>query len=133
MTREKTRVIGIVIKEGKLLMLKGRGYKELWTPGGKMEVGEIDEETLKRELKEELHVILKDCKFFKEYSGKSFYGDAMVRERVYITTIAGEITPSAEIESHLWLSREDFESHKYPMIPITEKEIIPDLIKAKIF
>ena len=49
MTKEKVRILGIIIKDRKLLMLKGRGYKELWTPGGKMEVGETDEECLKRE------------------------------------------------------------------------------------
>ena len=57
----------------------------------------------------------------------------MVRQRVYIITITGDIKPSSEIESHLWLSRDEFESRKYPMISTTEKEIIPDLIKAKIF
>ena len=75
---------------------------------------------------------MKDCRFFKEYYGKSFYSDSMIRERAYIATITGEIKDSAEIEGHLWLSREDFESHKYPMIPLTDKEIIPDIIKAKI-
>jgi hypothetical protein len=57
----------------------------------------------------------------------------MVRQRVYIIEISGEIKPSSEIEGHLWLSRKDFDSHKYPMIPTTEKEIIPDLIKERLF
>ena len=133
MTEERVRIVGMVIKDRKLLMLNGRGYKELWTPGGKMKVGETDEDCLRRELREELQVNLDSCKFFKEYYGKSFYSEWMVRQGVYIIEISGEIKPSSEIEGHLWLSRKDFDSHKYPMIPTTEKEIIPDLIKERLF
>lgn len=50
----RTRIAAIIIKDKKLLLLKGKGYKELWTPGGKIELGESDEECLKRELKEEI-------------------------------------------------------------------------------
>lgn len=45
----KTRIAGMFINEGKLLMLIGRGHKELWTPGGKIDEGETDEECLKKE------------------------------------------------------------------------------------
>ena len=133
MVDEKIRVTALVIREGKLLMLNGRGYKELWTPGGKMKIGETDEDCMRRELREELQANLDEFKFFKEYYGKSFYNDWVVRQRVYIAKISGEIRPSSEIEGHLWFSRKDFESHKYPMIPTTEKEIIPDLIKKGLF
>ena len=133
MASEKVRIVGMVIQNGKILMLKARGYKELWTPGKSMEVGETDEECLQRELKEELKVKLVNCKFFKEYYSKSFYSESMVRERVYITTISGEIKEGGEISSHLWLTKEEFLSRKYPMVPLTEKQMIPDLIKAKIF
>ena len=63
----KIRIAGIIIKENKLLLLKGRGHKHLWTPGGKLEKGETDKECLKRELKEEIGVDLIEAKFFKEY------------------------------------------------------------------
>lgn len=87
-----TRIAGIIIKDGKMLMLLGRGHKELWTPGGKIEPGESDQECLKRELKEEIGVNLLSCKFFKEYSNKSFYHpERMTIDRVYIAEIEGEI------------------------------------------
>ena len=50
-SKPKTRIAGIIIKDGKLLLVKGKGYEELWTPGGKIDENETDEECLKRELK----------------------------------------------------------------------------------
>jgi len=130
----KTRIVAIIINNGKLLMLKGQGYDELWTPGGKIENKETDEDCLRRELAEEIGVKIIGLDFFKEYSEKSFYHpDRITRQKIYIVSISGDIKTGAEIESFVWLTREDFEKRKFPMIPITEKKIIPDLIKQGIF
>ena len=130
----RTRIAGIIIQEGKLLMLRGRGYPELWTPGGKIDQNETDEECLKRELKEEIKADLIKAKFFKEYSSQSFYHPQNTTvQRVYITEIKGNPVPAAEIDSFVWLSMEDFKKHTYPMIPVTQNEIIPDLIEQGIW
>ncbi|MCX6811468.1 MAG: NUDIX domain-containing protein [Candidatus Berkelbacteria bacterium] len=130
----KTRIVAIIVIKGKLLMLKGKGYKELWTPGGKIKPGESDEDCLRRELEEETGTELLSMKFFKKYSAKSFYSEHITKQRVYIVSIKGsKIIPQAEIEDFIWLSRNDFEKGNYPMIPITQNKIIPDLIKAGIF
>ena len=130
----KTRIAAVIIEGGKLLMLRGKGYKELWTPGGKIEIGESEEDCLKRELKEEISVEISSLSFFKEYSGKSFYNPGQItKQKIYIVSISGEIKPDAEIESFVWLTREDFDKKKFPMIPIIEEKIIPDLIKEEIF
>jgi 8-oxo-dGTP diphosphatase len=132
--KPKTRIAGIIVQDGKILMLKGKGYKELWTPGGKLEEGESDENCLKRELKEEIGVNLISLRFFGEYSGEHFYNPNLIsNNRVYLVTIDGGVKPDAEIESFVWFSKEDFETKKYPMITITEEQIIPDLIKAEIW
>ncbi|MDP3727952.1 MAG: NUDIX domain-containing protein [bacterium] len=129
----RIRVVGIIVQNGKLLLLKGR-YKELWTPGGKIDLDESDEECLKRELKEEIGVKLTEITFFKEYSGDSFYqANEIMKQRVYIVSIEGEPKASAEIQDTIWITKEEFQQQKYPLIPITEKEIIPDLIEQGIF
>ena len=128
--KSETRVVGIIIQNGNLLMLKGKGYKELWTPGGHLEMGESEEECLKRELKEEIGVNLVESKFFGEYPGRSFYHpERIYNERVYLATVKGIIKADAEIESFVWFTKEDLAARKYPMIGNTEKKILPDLIK----
>jgi 8-oxo-dGTP diphosphatase len=130
----RTRIAGIIIRDGKLLLVKGKGYEHLWTPGGKIEEGETDEKCLKRELKEEIGVELVEAKFFKEYPGVSFYNPKMeLTQRIYITKVKGEIKPDMEIEDFVWLSKEDFYNKKYLQLPIHEEKIIPDLIKENIW
>ena len=120
----KTRIAAIIINNGKLLMLRGRGYDELWTPGGKIEPGETDEDCLKRELTKEIGVRITDLNFFKEYSGKSFYHpNQIIKQKIYIASISGKIKTDAGIEDFVWLSKKNFEKRKFPMIPITEKKL----------
>ena len=130
----KTRIVAVIIQNSKLLLLKGIGYEELWTPGGKIKFKETDEECLRRELKEEINVKLIKTKFFKQYSEKSFYDpDEEVIEKVYITTINGKLKPNAEIEKIIWITKDDLKNQKYKILPTTEKEIIPDLIREGMF
>jgi len=130
----KTRIVAMIVQDERLLMEKGEDSIELWTPGGKLEEGESDIECLRRELREELCVDLVSAKFFKEYHGFSFYNpDMRMIQRVHIVTISGTPKPDAEIESVIFLSKEDFEQKKYPMIPINEEDILPDIIKAGVW
>jgi 8-oxo-dGTP diphosphatase len=135
----RTRIAAMIIRDGKLLMLQGKDKAgivrpELWTPGGKIELGETDEDCLRRELQEEIGVQFVSARFFGEYQSKSHYRDyGMTRSKVYIVNVEGKITPDNEIVAYFWLSHSDFKNKKYPMIPVTEEEIIPDLIKQGIW
>ncbi len=130
----KTRIAGIVIQDGKILMEIGKGYSELWTPGGKIEGTETDEECLARELREELELELVRAKFFKEYSSPDFYNDKRtIIDRVYVIEITGTPNPSAEIEKCVWFAKEDFENKKYPMLKSYQDIIFPDLIREGVW
>lgn len=131
----RTRLVAIIIKDKRLLLVKGhKKFREFWTPGGKPEQGESDTEALSRELKEELGVELIHLKFFKEYiSDAAYIPNAKTISKVYITEIKGELRPGREIVSYVWISREDFNNKKYPMVNVTQKQTIPDLIKENIF
>ncbi len=49
----RVSVKGFVVKDGKVLLVKEKEYKNLETPGGKIEIGESVEDALKREFLEE--------------------------------------------------------------------------------
>lgn len=123
----KTRSGGILIRDNKILIVKGVTHKELWTPGGKHLKNESDEECLRRELLEELGVNLLSCIFYKEYTGKSFYHEYLVKSRLYFITIEGTPKPRMEIEKILWLSKDDIEKNAYFLIPLVKK-LLRDLI-----
>jgi len=129
----KIRVGAIIIKENKLLMVKGKNHKELWTPGGKIEDNESEFDCLKRELKEELNVKVVTHKFFNEYKSKSFYHDYLMINRIYLVTIKGKLIPSMEIEKFIWLTKEDFLQNKHPMIPVIRDVVLPELISKKVW
>ncbi len=127
------RVAGIIIKDGKLLFVKGKGVSVLWTPGGRIEPGESDEECLRRELKEEIKVELESMEHFGDYTRKSTHFDHLSKNKVYLATVRGVPEPDNEIESLVWVSLEDFENRRHNFMPVQEKELIPDLIKKGIF
>lgn len=132
--KSTTRIAGIVTQNSNILMLRGKGYKEFWTPGGKIKEGESDEECLKREFKEEIGVSIANVKFFKEYEGESFYLPGLkLIQRLYLVKILGDIRPDAEIEDFVWLTKEDFFKKKYIILPIDEGKVIPDLIEQGFF
>jgi len=131
--KTRIRVAAIIIQNNKLLMVKSDKFKELWTPGGKLEPGESDIACLTRELKEEIDVKLVSAKFFKEYTCPSpYFPNTITTNRIYLATISGVPTPGHEIHQVIWLSRDDIQNKKYPTIKIYEDEMFPDLIKAKI-
>jgi 8-oxo-dGTP diphosphatase len=126
----KVRVAGIIIKDKKVLLVKGRGFTELWTPGGTIEPKESDEQTLARELSEELGIKLLESSFFLGFSMPSPYHKGLIATtKLYLAKISGELRPSAEIESYVWYSRSDHDSRKYPMIEANDLVVIPKLIE----
>jgi 8-oxo-dGTP diphosphatase len=131
-SKSRIRVAGVVTRDDKLLLLKGKGYEYYWTPGGKVDGEESNEECLKRELKEEIGVNLISVKLFKEYEGVSFFNSEIKQKQiVYLIEIDGSIKPDAEIESYIWMSKEDYENKKYNTR--TDDNLILDLIKENIW
>ena len=130
--KKQKRISGIIIKNGKLLLLKGKDHELIWTPGGKVEKDEIDEECLKRELKEEIDADFISMKFFKEYERVFFFNPKIrFREMAYIVEVKGKIKPKAEIDSLVWVSKKDYNNKKYDTR--IEDHVILDLIKENIW
>lgn len=125
------RVVALIIRDNKLLLVKGKDWSELWTPGGKIDEGESEEKTLGRELKEEINLNLQSMTFFKKYFMKNPYDkDSMTETKCFLVEAEGLPKPDKEIESVIWYGKKDFLKKEYPMLEENEKGVIPDLIGA---
>ena len=98
---------GILIKDRKFLVGRSKGKTYFVAPGGKLELGEISEQALIRELKEELtiEIVLQDLEKFG-----TFYALAAEQENKYlqmdvflVSQWSGDIQPSGEIEEIMWI------------------------------
>ena len=94
----------IIINNNKILLTqRGYGeYKDKWEfPGGKIEENETKEETIIREIKEELDATIKDKKVLTkvEYDYTSFY----LKMNVFITSLTSSHLLFKEHESYKWI------------------------------
>lgn len=123
-----------LITDGKRILLQKRADNGKWAVhGGGMELGENSLDALKREIKEELRIDIKNPKFFKEYSGEPLHFKYPNGDEVYVIDICylitdydGEIDPDPEeIQEVRWFDVDNLpEDIFFPDI-----EPINDLIK----
>jgi 8-oxo-dGTP pyrophosphatase MutT (NUDIX family) len=125
----KERISAVIVKEKRILLVTGFDEKRYWTPGGKLEPGESHEQTLKRELKEELGVELTDVRPYFSYEGFTTRLNEPQKVHCYLVEFKGDIRPSSEITSFGWFSRADFDSKRVRMFDEAEKNFIPRVIK----
>lgn len=98
-------VCAAIIINNKKILLTQRGYgeyKDKWEfPGGKIEENETKEETIIREIKEELDATIKVEKFLTkvEYDYTSFY----LKMNVFIASLTSSHLLFKEHESYKWI------------------------------
>ncbi|WP_036381282.1 NUDIX domain-containing protein [Muricauda sp. MAR_2010_75] len=111
--KEIDKIAFIETKNGQILSTKSKGKTKYYIPGGKREPGETDEETLIREILEELSVKIK--KETIEYVG-TFIAQSdgakegvLVKMTCYRAEYNGILHPSSEIEEIKWLNYKDLD------------------------
>ena len=113
MTKIIDKVALVRTDSGKVLMARSTGKTKYYAPGGKREAGETDEETLSREIKEELHVdILSDTIRYVgtfEAPADGHTAGVLVRMICYEADYSGAPKASGEIEEIKWLSYADID------------------------
>ena len=123
------KIAGIIIKNRKLLMCRKYDEPHFIMPGGKVEEGESKEETLKRELKEELDVELKSMKPFKTWEAQHFKDkEKIVRMETYFVEIEGEPKQTAEINEIVWIDSK-YKDEGLKIASIDEEYLVPELKK----
>ncbi|MFD1956290.1 NUDIX domain-containing protein, partial [Paenibacillus thailandensis] len=107
------KIAWIHLENGKLLCARSKGKSIYYIPGGKREPGESDEQTLVREIEEELSVRIKPVTithygtFEAQADGKA--EGVRVKISCFTGQYEGTINPASEIEELAWLGYGDID------------------------
>lgn len=111
--KEIDKIAYLRTEGGKILSTKSKGKSVYYIPGGKREEGESDEETLIREIAEELSVQIKPntIKYVDTFRAQADGKEkgVMVKMTCYQAAYEGELCPSHEIEEIRWLNYKDID------------------------
>ncbi|MBC7836927.1 NUDIX domain-containing protein [Acetobacteraceae bacterium] len=105
------KIAWFYIKERKLLVVRSYNKDKFYAPGGKREGSESDEQTLIREIKEELGVNVKPetirhVQTFKAQA-HGLPDGVMVQVAGYSADFEGTVSPQSEIEELTWFTYAD--------------------------
>lgn len=107
--KKTIRVVAAIITDGSRFLATQRGYgdfKGMWEfPGGKIELGEMPEEALLREIKEELRVDISILRFFSTVDYE--YPNFILNMDCYLCKIVGGNINLTEHQAAKWLALED--------------------------
>ena len=109
--KEVDKIAFIHLKDGKILSTRSKGREKFYIPGGKREPGESDEQTLVREIREELSVEIDTSTIsylgtFKAQSDGAAEG-VVVKMTCYTAAFTGQLAPANEIAEMRWLTLAD--------------------------
>jgi 8-oxo-dGTP diphosphatase len=99
--------VAALIQEGERILVVRKsvsGRNEFIMPGGKPNNGENQEETLRRELTEELSVGIDQIKWFGFFEGQATFENVSMTMDVYEVKLQGTPKPSSEIVELGWIN-----------------------------
>ncbi|MGI5217887.1 NUDIX hydrolase [Nocardia sp. CA-290969] len=118
-------VAWVLIEDGRILCARPRGKAVFYIPGGKREPGETDEQTLVREITEELTVTLVPATVEPVGVYEAVDGAARVRMSCYRAEYRGELRASSEIAELAW-----FGYRERPQVPPVDQLLFDELHAA---
>jgi len=98
----------VLVENRKQLVVRSQGKQVFFTPGGKREPGETDEQALVRECQEELTIDLipSTIQPYGVFSAQAFGKSPGIKVRMtcYTAQYRGQLTPNEEIEELRWIT-----------------------------
>ncbi|MFI7642863.1 NUDIX domain-containing protein [Nonomuraea sp. NPDC049400] len=121
----------IVEQERLLLVSKNVAPEVFYLPGGKPEDGESAEQTLVRELNEELGVSPFDMNLLGHVDDVAVLEGVPMRLTVFVARIDGPPTPAAELATLGWTDGRD--SYIPRLAPAIRNQVLPMLARSGVF
>jgi 8-oxo-dGTP diphosphatase len=130
--REIHKIAAIVVEDNKFFMVRKVG-KDIWTSlGGKKEGDETEEETLLREIKEEVGCDVDILRKIGDFKAKAVFDDAIVKLSAYLVNLNGEIKlDDPELEECMFVPK-DYREKGIKLSPLITEQIIPLCVKERI-
>lgn len=126
---EIDKIALIKVQNGQVLSTRSKGKDKFYFPGGKRELDESDEQTLIREIREELSVdiVPNSYKYIGTFKAQSdgMKEGIIVKMTCYSADFEGTLRPNNEIEEIKWLNYADINT-----VSAVDK-IIFDFLKGK--
>ena len=112
--------------DGRLLLVRKRGTAFFMQPGGKIEPGEAPVDALRRELFEELGLVV--AASGPEPLGRFSAAAAneagrIVEAELFRLAVMGPVQPAAEIEEAVWVRAA--EAERLNLAPLTRDQVLP--------
>lgn len=103
----------IYLQDKQILSTRSHGKEKYYFPGGKRDEGETDEETLIREIREELtvEILPETIKYIGTFEAQadSHAAGIIVKMTCFEAKFKGNLMPSNEIEEIRWLTFDDID------------------------
>jgi len=124
------KIGAIILRNKKLLVVRKKmpGRIEFIIPGGRKEDDETQEQTLARELREELGVQLKSFSYFGSFDEEAIFEKIPLHMDVYYVKVEGYLEPRSEIKEYLWIDR-NYKDKGIKLGSVLELHVVPRLIK----
>lgn len=130
MRHEIYKVGAVIVNDSKQILVVRKTFKdrvEFIIPGGRQELGEDDEQTLFRELEEELGVKVSSYTYFGTYEEPAVFEGTPLTMSVYEVVIKGIPKPQSEIKEAIWIDR-DYSGKGIKLGSVLANHVIPALI-----
>ena len=101
------KVAAVIIQDKKILLVGNEKHSLFWTPGGKKEDAESHEDTLKRELQEELKLTVVSITPYFSYVILHDFLHEKQNVYCYFVVYSGNPIPSQEITKWGWFSKQE--------------------------
>lgn len=123
------KIGAVILNDRKILVVRKyvAGRVEYIIPGGRSEDGETHEDTLRRELREELQLEVESYRLFGSFSETAVFEGIPINMDVYFVETTGVPHCDSEIKELLWIDR-DYETQDIKLGTVLGKHVIPMLI-----